>query len=98
LEHLFFLNGAYGAGGHGNSGGHTKGVVCEAKLTKKITRAQDCRNCRWTIVPSGREAHPSFLNIEKRLGGITLSVDVLLLPIAQDLSPQAGSGGEISKL
>lgn len=73
-------------------------VVCEAKLAKKIAHSQNCCNYFWPVTPSGREPHSSLLNIEKCLGGLTLRIDVLVLPIAQDLALQAGSGREVSKL
>ena len=88
FQHLVFLDDANGAGRQRDSRAHTQGIVCEAKLAKKITYTQDCGNSRWPLASSGREAHPSFLNIEKRIGGFTLRVDVLLLPVARNLASQ----------
>ena len=87
LKHLFFPDGTYGAGGQGNGRGHTKGITRETKFAKEIVRAQDRGNCRWLVFGSGREAHPSFLNIEKRVSTRTLHIDVLLFPIAKPCLP-----------
>jgi hypothetical protein len=37
------------------------------------------------------EPYPAFLNLEKRVSGRTLRVDVLFVPIKRDLAAQAGS-------
>jgi len=98
VEHIVFPNCANGAGGQRDSRGHPKGIVGEAKFPKKVTHSQNCRNCCWAVIPSSRELHSSFLNVEKRLGGFALRVDVLLLPIARDLASQAFSKWEVSKV
>jgi hypothetical protein len=44
LEHLFFLDGTYGAGSQRDGGGDAKRIAGEAELAKKIMRAQDGRD------------------------------------------------------
>jgi hypothetical protein len=98
LNHLCFFDGSDGTRRQGDGRAHTKGIVCEAKLTKKITHSQDRSNRCWTVVPSGRESYTSFLNVEKRTGWRTLRVDVLLIPIACDLAAQAFCGREAANV
>ena len=49
LEHLFFVDGPYGAGGQGDGCGRTKRIACQAKLAKEIMRAQDRGDCGWLV-------------------------------------------------
>src|SRR6202011_5329648 len=97
-EHIFFFDGAYGAGGQGNGGGHTKGIAREAKLAKKIMHAQNGGNRRWLMFRLGGEPHAAFVNVEERVGRRALFVDVLFVAIARDLAAQAGSGRETGEM
>ena len=46
---------------------------------------------------SRAETHPTFLNIEKRVGRSTLFVDVLFVAVVRDLAAQAGPGTKSGK-
>src|SRR5271167_50106 len=91
LEHVFFLDRTYGAGGQRNGCGYTEGIACEAELPKKITHPQDGGNCRWLLFRSSTESHRSFLNVKERVSRSTLFVDVLFVPILRNLAAQTGS-------
>lgn len=81
LEHFFFFDGSNGTGSQRNGRGHAKGIARKAQFTKKITYAQDRRDCRRLVFRLGGEADPSLLNIEESVGRHSLLVDVLLFPI-----------------
>jgi hypothetical protein len=58
---------------------HAKRLACNASLTKETAIAKDSDNRCLPVLGSDGELHPSFLDVEDRLGGISLHENIAFL-------------------
>jgi hypothetical protein len=97
LEHFFFLDGTDGTAGQGHSRGHAERIASEAKFAKEIMDAEDGGNGGWLMFRAGGEANAALLDVEKRVGRLTLFINILFVPIVRDFAAQAGPGVETAQ-